>query len=235
MRKALIPFLLALAIVAAAQEEAIVISAADLKDEYKAGRREANSKYRGQDLIVFGYFDRATDRLAYFKSDAYCSFSESRRHAFTSLEKGSYVVMAGVGSGHVFGDPSVRSCRIVGEDQGGYVAEGAGPTLWDSAPSITAKALQSAYDENEVKANRAFEGKRIVVTGSISDFNETMFGAIIVSLDVGQWLSTVDCEMAAGEEDLVIEMRKGQEVRLGGVGDGQVLGSPRLEGCRVLD
>ena len=73
------------------------------------------------------------------------------------------------------------------------------------------------------------------MTGSISDFNETRSGTIIVNLDVGQWLSTVDCEMASGQEDLVVEMRKNQEVRLGGIGDGQVLGSPRLEGCRVLD
>ena len=184
---------------------------------------------------MFGYFDHSTDNLAYFKSSTYCSFPDGRRSSVHALDGGSYVVMAGVGSGHVFGDPSVRDCEIISQGEAGYVAEGEGPSLWDSAIDTTAQALFAAYDENEVKANRMFEDRRVVVTGPVSDFNETMFGAIVVSLDVGQWLSSVDCEMASGEEDKVIEMRKGQAVRLGGIGDGQILGSPRLEGCRVLD
>ena len=99
------PLILAVAMLAASVSvfaEPITISAVDLKAAYVADKSAANAKYKGKDLVVFGYLDRVSGKIVWFESEAYCSMED---RPDLPVEVGAYIVMAGEGRGHTFMNP----------------------------------------------------------------------------------------------------------------------------------
>ncbi|MCY4372214.1 MAG: hypothetical protein OXC31_00495 [Spirochaetaceae bacterium] len=119
----------ALGATAVASAEPITISAEDLTAEYAKSRREANTKYKHNDLVVFGYFKSTTGNSVFFQGGGSCLMNKSLQHTVADLEYGQYIVMGGVGFGHFFGDPSIYKCLLLGPEDLGYITEGSDPSL----------------------------------------------------------------------------------------------------------
>ena len=98
---------------------------------------------------------------------------------------------------------------------------------------LTANQLYKAYDDNEIAADNKYKGKKLAVTGKISDISE-VFGNIAVDLksDDGIGWTTIRCTMKNRDE--VSKLRKGQKVTIIGTCDGLTLNvAINLEDCEV--
>ncbi len=144
----------ALGATALASADPITISTADLTAEYANGRREANTKYKHNDLVVFGYFKISSGNSVFFQGGSSCLMKSSLKHTVADLEYGQYIVMGGVGFGHFFGDPSIYKCFLIGPEEPGYVPEGSGPTV-ASAPDEQPAAQPVGADDGEAQEEPA--------------------------------------------------------------------------------
>lgn len=149
VRSAAVATAVAIGATAVALAEPITISAKDLTAEYAKSRREANTKYKHNDLVVFGYFKSMTGSSVFFRDGSSCLMMKSLKHTVADLKDGQYIVMGGVGFGHFFGDPSIYKCSLLGPDDPAYVPEGSGPSL-TSEPNNEPPATQAvAADDHE--------------------------------------------------------------------------------------
>jgi len=85
---------------------------------------------------------------------------------------------------------------------------------------ITAEELYKAFDENEIAAERKYNGKLLKITGYISDIGEDILGKPYLLLTGGgeYELCGVQCIFPYGENslDLLAELKKGDLVKLTG-------------------
>lgn len=110
-------------------------------------------------------------------------------------------------------------------------------TISESAPEYAyanVDRLWTAYDDNEVKADQLFKGKRVVVTGTVSDISTGLFGNdAIVHLRSDDRRHRASATMKDSAKDAVANFSKGQQVRLVCLGRGKTLGDPHLSECIV--
>ena len=103
--------------------------------------------------MVFGYFDEVRGGLVHFASETYCSM-ESRRakNAMKEMAAGTYIVLAGEGSGHTFRDPSIRNCRLLSDNDPLYVPEPGTATEPAPPPVVEAESEPARESEREQTA-----------------------------------------------------------------------------------
>ncbi|MFY9620393.1 MAG: hypothetical protein WAM70_09950 [Pyrinomonadaceae bacterium] len=94
-----------------------------------------------------------------------------------------------------------------------------------SAPpiSVTALALATAYDNNEVAADEKYNGKTLLITGKVESI-DTVFGNTSVTLQ-GKELSlvSVQCFVDDSQKSAVARLNKGQTANVQGTCDGKSL------------
>jgi hypothetical protein len=98
---------------------------------------------------------------------------------------------------------------------------------------VTANELYKAYDANEISADDKFKGKKLAVTGRISNISEVL-GDISVDLKTGDGIgwTKVSCRMK--NRDAVSKLKKGQEITIIGICDGLTLNiSIDLDECEI--
>lgn len=98
---------------------------------------------------------------------------------------------------------------------------------------VTANQLYQAYDANEIAADDKYKGKKLAVTGRISEISEIL-GDIHVDLKTGDGIgwTKISCNME--DRDVVSKLRKGQKVTIIGTCDGLTLNvSIDLEDCKI--
>lgn len=91
------------------------------------------------------------------------------------------------------------------------------------AVTVSAVDLATAYEENEVKADKDYKGKLVEITGAI-DSIDVMAGQTFIVLSAGKdfALTQAQCFFADQEDiDKIAEMKKGDTVTLTGVVDGK--------------
>lgn len=93
----------------------------------------------------------------------------------------------------------------------------------EKSVEIQAKALTKEYDANEIAADEKFKGKMLAVSGKVSNIAETM-GNMTVQLEGHDVVASVMCRFADAEKPSVAKLKKGQQAKLVGVGDGKTLG-----------
>lgn len=90
------------------------------------------------------------------------------------------------------------------------------------------------YNENEVKADLAFRGKRVRIVGAVVEISNGMFGNEAVIQLVGEVPNhRARASMKKAARASAADLKKGQQVALLCIGNSVVLGSPQLQECTI--
>ena len=100
--------------------------------------------------------------------------------------------------------------------------------------SVAAKDYASAYDENEIAADRQFSGKKIVMLGTILGINKDALGNPYLSLAGPRPYVDVIARLNRQGEERAARLKKGAKVLLVCKASGKVLRSAVAKNCEFL-
>ncbi len=96
---------------------------------------------------------------------------------------------------------------------------------------IGARKLWKEYDANEVSADDAYKGKRLLVTGTVTGIDKDLFDHIVVKLGGGNEFQWVAATMLPSEKSTAARLSKGTQATVVCTGNGRIIGDPQLEDC----
>jgi hypothetical protein len=99
---------------------------------------------------------------------------------------------------------------------------------------ILSTALAREYDKNEAKADSIFKNKVIMVKGNINSIEKDVSDNTVVMLSGINQFSHVHASVQKSEEEKAINLKKGQELIVQCIGNGEVVGSPMLTDCIII-
>jgi hypothetical protein len=125
----------------------------------------------------------------------------------------------------------VLGCKLP-ENKQGSSGSSSSPSPSASPITVTALALATAYDENEVAADDRYNGKVVLVTGTVESI-DTVLGSTSVTLK-GKEMSivSVQCFVDDSQKSAVARLRKGGSATVQGTVDGKSL-NVELKDCVV--
>ena len=98
----------------------------------------------------------------------------------------------------------------------------------------TARALERAYDRNEVATDAEINGRPVVIDGMLEAIDKDFTDAIVLRLKVGNPLMSADMTLKDSQRAAATKLSKGQRVRLRCDSMSRVLGEPTGEDCVLL-
>lgn len=106
----------------------------------------------------------------------------------------------------------------------------------EPAIKVTANELLAAYNENEVAGDEKYKGKTLEVSGKIDDIQAGIGDDKFVLLKAGKDMefNKPQAHFAASETSKISTLKKGAEIKLKCVGDGEVMKSPMLKDCTII-
>lgn len=90
---------------------------------------------------------------------------------------------------------------------------------------VPAAALWKEFNDNEVAANKKYQGKTVAVEGRIHSIESSLMGYPEIVFNVAHGIQTVRCQFSKKSSDAIAEMKKGQRVIVIGKVETFVLGS----------
>lgn len=99
---------------------------------------------------------------------------------------------------------------------------------------ITAVDLYEAYDSNEVSADEAYKGKKLLITGVIDNIGKDIMDDPYVSLKV-DYFQSVNCYFSKKDNKILSQLSKGQKVKIIGKCRGFSLSSVMIDNCEVWE
>ncbi len=111
--------------------------------------------------------------------------------------------------------------------------EAAAKAEMDSAAPVTAATLWNAYQGNEVSADEAYKGKKLLVSGTVASIEKGPLGGIVVRLATPNEFIPVDASLEDSEKSKAGKLTKGDDIKLLCAGNGMVIGRPQLGDCTV--
>ncbi|MEK2606062.1 OB-fold protein [Burkholderia arboris] len=97
--------------------------------------------------------------------------------------------------------------------------------------SVTASALFTACDKNEVSADQKYKGKALAVGGTVQSIDKDAFDNIVVKLKTSNQFMPVNAYLSKEHEALAASLEKGQKVSWVREGAGRLIGRPILRDC----
>lgn len=82
--------------------------------------------------------------------------------------------------------------------------------------TLTASQLYQAYDSNEVSADAKYNGKVVVVSGTIQDIGKDIMDDAYIVIGGDGFLDGVQCTFTKGQQSSVARLSKGQRVSVKG-------------------
>ena len=110
-----------------------------------------------------------------------------------------------------------------------------GRPLPDELNRFTAQQLNDAYEANTVAADQRFKNKWLIVEGVVSETSTDMFGDAYVSLDVKDQFNRPRVKFIKSEENKLAQLKNGQKISAACIGDGDVLKTPMLKNCTLIE
>ena len=110
-------------------------------------------------------------------------------------------------------------------------AEGVAKEIKDVIPAteISASALWSAYEANEVAADEQYKGKILLVTGTITDIGkDILFDTPYIVMGEG-----IQCYFADSEIPKIADLEKNKGITVKGKGHGKAIFNVSLRGCTI--
>ena len=99
---------------------------------------------------------------------------------------------------------------------------------------ISATKLAEEFKNNELQANEKYKGHDVVVTGQVNSIRES-WGKIILSISADEFgLTSVDCMILPEEKTKVINLQKGEKVKVKGTVSGVKILNVSLENSVLL-
>jgi RecG-like helicase len=96
-----------------------------------------------------------------------------------------------------------------------------------------ASRIKDDYEENEVRADLKYKGKKIEVVGTVQRIEKSAFGTpYIVMTGKGDRGESVQCMFNAGSNNELSKLKKGDSVNVIGKCDGRLLGTVMFSDCR---
>lgn len=101
--------------------------------------------------------------------------------------------------------------------------------------NVSAAQLFKTYAENEVAADRDFNGKSFTVTGWVHQVRKDFLGDVILEVrGKKNSLDDVWCYFPEDRASQVANLKPGQGVSVGGVGKGMTLDTPMMRDCKLI-
>lgn len=97
---------------------------------------------------------------------------------------------------------------------------------------MSADQLYSEYDANQVAADTKYKGKIILISGSISDIGKDVTDTAFVIIGGTGMLNGAQCMFPKGQESLLGNLSKGQQVTAKGEVSGKI-GNVLVRNCTV--
>lgn len=98
---------------------------------------------------------------------------------------------------------------------------------------LPAQQLMAEYDENEIAAKAKYENKIVAVGGIIGSIDTEITGRPFITIETGKYgIFSVQCLFERGEENLLVNLTKGQQIVLQGRVSGK-LGNIIVEECTI--
>jgi predicted nucleic acid-binding Zn ribbon protein len=113
------------------------------------------------------------------------------------------------------------------------VTPGATPTEPKATVAVDAPALWLAYSHGSWEADRQFKDRPVLVTGTVRSVDRDFEGRMVVRLNTGDALETVNARMALRNDPAALAIVKGRSVSLACIGKGALIGAPLLGDCGV--
>lgn len=101
------------------------------------------------------------------------------------------------------------------------------------ATPVTANELFTAYEGNEVAADKQYKGQLLEVSGKVASINSGLGDSANVSLETSNQFSSVTASGDDAFNEAAAGLSKGQDVVVVCKGDGEVIGSPMLKDCVI--
>lgn len=107
------------------------------------------------------------------------------------------------------------------------------PAPAEPLQAYTSSQVASSYDESTVAADILFKGKRVQVTGQITDISTDYFGnPYLVMGGKNQYLGPRFKFDRSAMSDIA-SLKKGESVKVNCIGEGDVLRTPMFEDCAI--
>jgi len=108
----------------------------------------------------------------------------------------------------------------------------AAPAAPAAAPIVvSARALERAYNDNEVAADELYKGKTLRVEGTIESINKDIAGGVVIIFRSPS-ITGAHCHLGDKAPPEITKLRRGRKARVVGVGAGTFMG-PQLNDCRL--
>lgn len=106
----------------------------------------------------------------------------------------------------------------------------------EEAINVTADELLAAYKENELAGDKQFKGKTLLVTGVLDSIQSGVGDSPFLLLKAGDEFefNMPQAHFDASETDSLIALKKGENIQIQCVSDGEMMGSPVLKNCKVV-
>jgi hypothetical protein len=101
-----------------------------------------------------------------------------------------------------------------------------------AAFDLSADQLYSEYDANQVAADAKYKGKVVSITGSISDIGKDVTDTAYVIIGGTGILNGAQCMFPKGQESLIGNLSKGQQVTAKGEVSGKI-GNVLVRNCTI--
>lgn len=107
--------------------------------------------------------------------------------------------------------------------------------LDDAAVAVAIETILAEYKDNEVRADAAYKGKLVKITGLVGDVKKDVTGSIYVIVGTGKSLEipTVQCFFAKQHEEAVASLSRGDRVTVRGQVAGLMM-NVLVKGCGLV-
>ena len=101
---------------------------------------------------------------------------------------------------------------------------------------VTAKELRDAYEQNEIAAQKKYDGQLVEVTGIVDNIGDDIFNDVYITLSTGKPLRSIQCYFEEDAEiDKVATVISGQEITVVGTCKGLALTSVTVRDCLFVN
>lgn len=99
---------------------------------------------------------------------------------------------------------------------------------------VDAKKLFADYNANEVKADSMYKGKTLKVSGVIDSIDSGVMDEAILMLKTNNEFEYVMAHIDESDKAKAAELSKNSNVIVQCISDGEMMGSPMLNDCKIL-
>ncbi|EPG2747499.1 OB-fold protein [Klebsiella pneumoniae] len=104
-----------------------------------------------------------------------------------------------------------------------------------SLAEFSAKEILDAYSANTVAADKQFKGKWLIISGKVGNINTDITDSAYIEFSVNNSFNSPQATFIESEEDKLANLRQGQFVKAVCIGNGDIVKTPMLKNCTLVE